>query len=174
MKGQVLILVSVLIVIAFIMLRVTTSVPSEIYQSADFNSYNKIQKEFIEVIDISLINKQTWTNIRGNLDNFALFTRDVMRTKGYTEEVIYSFNHNGSNIVLSNYLGYSLNNVNITLMTPGWSNSKLLNTLNDKSSTLATCSPFSGSYTVIVESNEKNFTYTGQFTTKETFEFSFG
>jgi hypothetical protein len=113
MKGQFFILVSVLIVITLIILRISTTFPVEQYEVTVPDNYLNIQREFVNTIDLSLLNEDTALGIKDNVDNFADFSRKIMQRKGYDEKVIYSFNYNGTKVVLGNFMGESMKNVNI-------------------------------------------------------------
>lgn len=168
MKGQIFILVSIMIVIALILLRISTRAPVEQYQMTFPDNYFNLQREFVHTIDLSLINKESALDIKDNVEEFADFSRRVMITKGYTEKVIYSFNYNGTKVVIGNFLGDDLKDINITLITASWSKSQLVPELLDGKSVLRTFDPFFGWYIVKVESNLKNFSYAGYFGEYET------
>ncbi len=168
MKGQIFILVSILILIALILLRVSTRIPVEQTQTLFSDNYFNLQREFVSTVDLSLINKEDALEIKDNVDDFARFSRNIGKTKGYEEGVIYSFNYNGTKVVLGNFLGENLKDVNITLITASWSKSQLIPELSDGDSALKTFDPFYGWYVVKVESNLKDFSYSGYFGDYET------
>lgn len=93
MKGQIFIMVAVLVLIALIIIRSGT-IPFIIKpKSLLFENFLNLKNELITTVDISLLKQE---DISNNLDNFTSFATEIFKQRGYETDVNYSVSTSGS------------------------------------------------------------------------------
>lgn len=93
MKGQIFIITSIMVLVTLFLLRVNTQT-FEIEEDEQFyDNYNNLRNELVNTIDLSLVNQE---NININLDGFITFSTNVLKRKGFTEDVNYTVSINGN------------------------------------------------------------------------------
>ena len=105
MKGQVFIITSVLILIALILVRVSTQTFEIETEEMFYENFLNLKDELINTIDFSLLTDEV--NLESNLIDFISFSTDFFRKKGYDESVTYSITISGNTRII--YLNVSLN-----------------------------------------------------------------
>ncbi len=103
MKGQIFILVSVFVLLFLFLIRINTKIIEAKPEDLFYEDFSNLKNEFIKTIDVSLLNQET---ISTNLDNFIVFSTDVHKNRGYTENVEYFIQVSGDTTVV--YLNISL------------------------------------------------------------------
>ncbi len=84
MKGQIFVMAAVLVLIALILLKNAIQ-PIEIKpKSSLYENFVNLKKELIRTIDISILNQEDVTT---NLNDFIIFSKDVLEQRGYNEVV---------------------------------------------------------------------------------------
>lgn len=103
MKGQIFVMIAVLVLIALLLLR--NSIRHSTIKPEDFlyESFVNLKNELIKTMDISILNKE---NVSTNLNNFITFSKDVLGRKGYIEDVKFDVSTHGNTTEV---------NMNITL-----------------------------------------------------------
>lgn len=87
MKGQIFIMISVLVLIALILLKNAIK-PVEIKpENFLYENFVNLKNELIKTVDISILNKE---DITTNLNNFITFSKDVLERRGYNEDVKFN------------------------------------------------------------------------------------
>jgi len=99
MKGQIFIMVAVLVLIALILIRSETRPFVIKPRSLLFENFLNLKNELIKTVDISLLNQK---DISNNLDNFISFATDIFDQRGYEISVNYSVSTLGPTIVYIN------------------------------------------------------------------------
>ena len=103
MKGQIFIMISVLVLIALLLLRNSLK-PIEIKpQNFLYENFINLKGELIKTVDISILNKE---NVSTNLKNFIIFSNNIFESKNYNEDVKFD---------VSTYGNTTIVNVNVTL-----------------------------------------------------------
>jgi len=102
MKGQIFILLLILILIALLSLRTRRVVLIE-EKNPIYETFLNLKNELIETIDLSLLNGE---DITTNLNNFINFSQNILKHKGYNSEVNYTITSNGK--VITVFLNLSL------------------------------------------------------------------
>jgi len=93
MKGQIFIMVAVLVLIALILL-ISATKPFVIKpKSLLFENFLNLKNELIKTVDISLLRQE---DISNNLDNFISFATDIFQQRYYETSVNYSISTSGS------------------------------------------------------------------------------
>ena len=93
MKGQIFIITSIMVLVTLFLLRVNTQT-FEIEEDEQFyDNYNNLRNELANTIYLSLVNHE---NININLDGFIAFSTNVLKRKGFTEDVNYTVSINGN------------------------------------------------------------------------------
>lgn len=104
MKGQVFIILAVFLLLGLMLLRVTTRTISEGPKNFLPENFLNLKNELTHIVDISLLKNE---NIQANLNQFVSFSTDILKQKGYEENVQYSVDQVGStttvkfNLILS-------------------------------------------------------------------------
>ena len=84
MKGQVFIMIAVLVLIALILMKNAIQ-PTEIEpKNFLYENFVNLKDELIKTVDISILNQE---DIRTNLIDFIDFSEDVLEQRGYNEIV---------------------------------------------------------------------------------------
>jgi hypothetical protein len=84
MKGQIFVMMAVLVLIALLLLRNAIR-PSEIKpENFLYENFVNLKNELIKTVDISILNQE---NVSTNLNSFITFSKDVLGRKGYNEDV---------------------------------------------------------------------------------------
>lgn len=103
MKGQVFMIVSIFILLFLFLLRINTQTIDVEPDDMFHEDFSNLKNELIRTVDISLLNQE---NLVGNLNSFIIFSTDVYKNKGYTEDVQYSIATSGGSTII--YLNISL------------------------------------------------------------------
>jgi hypothetical protein len=84
MKGQIFIMMAVLVLIALILLK--NSMKPIVIEPENFlyENFINLKEELIKTVDISILNQE---NIQTNLNDFISFSTDVFKQRGYEENV---------------------------------------------------------------------------------------
>lgn len=87
MKGQIFILIVILVLVALITMR--NAIKPVMIESKPFlyENFLNLKNELIRTVDISILNKE---NIATNLDNFISFSKESLEKRGYNETITYS------------------------------------------------------------------------------------
>jgi hypothetical protein len=93
MKGQIFIMVAVLVLISLILIRSGTKPFVIKPKSLLFEDFLNLKNELITTVDISLLRQE---DISNNLDNFISFSTDILEQRGYETSVNYSVSISGS------------------------------------------------------------------------------
>lgn len=107
MKGQVFMIVSIFILLFLFLLRINTQTIDVRPEDMFHEDFSNLKNELIRTIDISLLNQE---NLMGNLNSFIIFSTDIYKNKGYTEDVQYSISTSGDSTTV--YLNISLSSAN--------------------------------------------------------------
>jgi len=99
MKGQIFIMVAVLVLVALILIRSGTKPFVIQLKSLLFKNFLNLKNELITTIDISLLKQE---DISNNLDNFISFATNIFDQRGYETSVNYSISTSGPTIVYIN------------------------------------------------------------------------
>jgi hypothetical protein len=92
MKGQVFILASVMILIALLLLQNAIRPLEATPKSNLQESFSNAKAEIVRTVDLSLLNGE---DVSTNLDSFILFSKDVMKKRGYVQDASYSISSFG-------------------------------------------------------------------------------
>lgn len=107
MKGQVFIILTAFLLLGLILLRVSTKTIMEKPQDLLPENFLNIKNELVQTVDISLMKNE---DLQTNLNEFISFSKDVLRQKGYTEEVQYVINKVGGTTTVNFELILSFGN----------------------------------------------------------------
>lgn len=84
MKGQIFIMTAVLVLIALILLNNAIK-PVEIKpENFLYENFINLKNELIKTVDISILNQE---DVSTNLNDFIIFSKDVLKQRGYEENV---------------------------------------------------------------------------------------
>jgi hypothetical protein len=84
MKGQIFVMMAVLVLIALLLLRNAIR-PSEIKpENFLYENFVNLKNELIKTVDVSILNNE---DVYTNLNSFIAFSKDVLGRKGYNEDV---------------------------------------------------------------------------------------
>ncbi len=84
MKGQIFVMMAVLVLIALLLLRNSIR-PSEIKpENFLYENFVNLKNELIKTVDVSILNNE---DVYTNLSSFIAFSKDVLGRKGYNEDV---------------------------------------------------------------------------------------
>lgn len=93
MKGQIFVMMAVLVLIALLLLRNAIR-PSEIKpENFLYENFVNLKNELIKTVDISILNQE---DVSTNLNSFITFSKDVLRRKGYNEDVKFEISTHDS------------------------------------------------------------------------------
>jgi len=107
MKGQVFMIVSIFILLFLFLLRINTQTIDAKADDLFLEDFSNLKDELTKTVDISLLNQE---NLMGNLNGFIIFSTNVYKNKGYTEDVEYSVSTTGD--VTTVYLNITLSSSN--------------------------------------------------------------
>lgn len=93
MKGQIFIMVAVLVLISLILVRSGTRQFVIKPKSLLFENFLNLKNELITTVDISLLKQE---DISNNLNSFISFATDIFEQRGYETSVNYSVSTSGS------------------------------------------------------------------------------
>jgi hypothetical protein len=96
MKGQVFILLSLLILILLLSLREETG-PIIRKEVPIFNSFSNLKEKLIETVELSLLNEES---ISHNLEDFINLSKNLFKEKGYLFDANYSISSIGKNRII--------------------------------------------------------------------------
>lgn len=84
MKGQIFVIMAVLVLIALLLLRNAIR-PSEIKpENFLYENFVNLKNELIKTVDISILSQE---DVSTNLNSFIAFSKDILGRKGYNEDV---------------------------------------------------------------------------------------
>jgi len=93
MKGQIFVMMAVLVLIALLLLRNAIR-PSEIKpENFLYENFVNLKNELIETVDMSILNQE---DVSTNLNSFIAFSKDVLGRKGYNEDVKFEISAHDS------------------------------------------------------------------------------
>ncbi len=93
MKGQIFVMMAVLVLIALLLLRNAIR-PSEIKpENFLYENFVNLKNELIKTVDISILNQE---DVSTNLNSFITFSKDVLGRKGYNEDVKFEISTHDS------------------------------------------------------------------------------
>ena len=93
MKGQIFVMMAVLVLIALLLLRNAIR-PSEIKpENFLYENFVNLKNELIKTVDISILNQE---DVSTNLNSFIAFSKDVLGRKGYNEDVKFEISTHDS------------------------------------------------------------------------------
>lgn len=161
MKGQIYILIAILILAILVSLKLATKTIEPKQEILLYENFQNLKQEFIKTVDLSLLNESIEEEIAYDLDLFAVFSREIFKQKNSNEKVLYSFAYNGSAVAIGNFLSENINNVVITLQTGGISQVKTVPQISDGVHVIEYFTSFEGEFNITVTSDKKNFTYSG-------------
>ena len=87
MKGQVFILMAVMVLIALILLRNVIQPPEIKSDNYLYENFINLKTELIRTVDLSLLNRD---DVSANLNNFTSFSKGVFNKRGYAEDVKFN------------------------------------------------------------------------------------
>lgn len=120
-KGQIFLIISVLILLALILLKMQTSSTPEnlrFYTSLELkDTYENLQNEYEKAAEISLFQKKTPQNLEQNLNNFSSYAINKLGQKNYTLKTLYTFAFANSslNITVGNFLGETIRSISLNI-----------------------------------------------------------
>ncbi len=93
MKGQIFVMMAVLVLIALLLLR--NSIRPSAIKPEDFlyENFVNLKNELIKTVDVSILNKE---DVSTNLNSFIAFSKDVLGRKGYVEDVKFDVSTHGN------------------------------------------------------------------------------
>jgi hypothetical protein len=93
MKGQIFVMIAVLVLIALLLLR--NSIRPSAIKPEDFlyENFVNLKNELTKTVDVSILNKD---NVTANLNSFIAFSKDVLGRKGYNEDVKFDVSTHGN------------------------------------------------------------------------------
>lgn len=163
MKGQIFIMIIFLILITLILLRIESKPVVELNPSPLVEKFLNLKNELIQTNDASFLIHSDPFQIRNELDKFIDASKSYVSTQGYKENILYSFDYNGSTVVLGNFLGTDLYDIKVVLTSSTGDQSQSFYVLKDRESRQLKFSSISGWYIVSVTSDKRNFTYSGYY-----------
>jgi len=93
MKGQIFIMIAVLVLIVLILLKNAIQ-PVEIEpKSFLYENFINLKNELIRTVDISILNQE---DITTNLNNFITFSESILEQRGYMENVEFEISTYGN------------------------------------------------------------------------------
>ncbi|MFQ6020765.1 MAG: hypothetical protein ACE5J4_01960 [Candidatus Aenigmatarchaeota archaeon] len=107
MKGQVILIISVLVVIILILIKLNTQTFTEKPQNILPTTYLNLKNELIKTIDISLLNQE---DVSSNLNAFIAFSKQILERRGYNQEINYNIVREGDITKVYINLNLSLSN----------------------------------------------------------------
>lgn len=167
MKGQIFLIISVLVLLALILLKIqTASTPEQLrfYGSLDLKDiYENLQGEYEKAVEISLLQGKNSSGIGQNLNNFSNYVIDSLEQKNYSLKILYSlaFANTTLNVSVGNFLGESITDISINISDG--QNDFISSLPNRQSSSKGFALPnaFNVSVTYYLGGQKKNFTYSG-------------
>jgi hypothetical protein len=87
MKGQIFILMAVMVLIALILLRNVIQPPEINSDNYLYENFINLKGEMIRTVDLSLLNKE---NVQTNLGTFISFSKEVLDNRSYVEDVKFN------------------------------------------------------------------------------------
>ncbi len=93
MKGQIFVITSIMILIAIFLIRINTYTFEVKQDELFYENFDNLRTELINTIDVSLVNQD---NINTNLDDFIAFSTNVLKRRGFEEDVNYTVSINGN------------------------------------------------------------------------------
>ncbi len=87
MKGQVFVMVAVLVLIALIMLRNAIKPVEVSPKSFLYENFLNLKNELIKTVDISILNED---DVSTNLNNFITFSSNVFQQRGYEQNIEFN------------------------------------------------------------------------------------
>jgi len=93
MKGQIFVMMAVLVLIALLLLRNSIR-PSAIKpENFLYENFVNLKNELIKTVDVSILNNEdVYTNLNSSID----FSKDVLGRKGYNEDVKFDISTHGN------------------------------------------------------------------------------
>ena len=93
MKGQIFILIAVMVLLALILLRNAVELPEIKSDDYLYEGFTNLKSELIKTVDVSLLNNQ---DISANLNSFITFSKQVLGNRSYAEDVKFSITSYGN------------------------------------------------------------------------------
>jgi len=87
MKGQMFIIISVIVLLALILLKNAIKPAETRTENFIYENFVNLKDEMIKTIDLSILNKE---DVSTNLNSFITFSKTVLGSKGYNEDVRYN------------------------------------------------------------------------------------
>lgn len=97
MKGQIFIMVAILVLVILFIMRSGTRPFVIKPKSLLFENFLNLKSELINTVDTSILKQQ---DISSNLDNFMNFATDIFEQKGYEADLNYSISTSGNEITV--------------------------------------------------------------------------
>lgn len=97
MKGQIFIMVAILVLVVLFIMRSGTRPFVIKPKSLLFENFLNLKNELINTVDTSILKQQ---DISSNLDNFMNFATDIFEQKGYEADLNYSISTSGNEITV--------------------------------------------------------------------------
>lgn len=122
MKGQIFLVIAVLVILVLILTKTETSFLKTVEQqrfqlySMLPENYENLKNEYERTVHISLSKNKSMETMVSNLNNFSNFSSTAFERKNYTFQVFYSFafvNSSTLNITVGNFLGKTIKNITI-------------------------------------------------------------
>jgi len=103
MKGQIFMMIAVLVLIALILLKSTLQPIIVKPENFLYENFINLKNELMRTVDISVLNNE---NVVSNLNSFTSFSSDVLKQRGYTETTEYTVSTYGNTTTV--YMNLSL------------------------------------------------------------------
>jgi hypothetical protein len=90
MKGQIFILMAVMVLIALILLRNVIQPPAIKSDNYLYENFINLKNELIRTVDLSLLSKEDVGQIAANLGTFISFSKEILGNRSYAEDVKFN------------------------------------------------------------------------------------
>ncbi|OGI11727.1 hypothetical protein A3K64_00340 [Candidatus Micrarchaeota archaeon RBG_16_36_9] len=87
MKGQVFILIAVMVLIALILLKNVIQPPVIKSENHLIENFMNLKNELIRTVDISLLNNE---DVSANLNTFVSFSKEILGNRSYDENIVFN------------------------------------------------------------------------------------
>lgn len=171
MKGQIFIIIAIIIVLVMILMKTQLDYMRQLEQQRAQLSFalpeifENIKSEYQRAVQISLGYNKTQTNLENSLNNFSSFATNFYSQRNVSLKVLYSFsfvNSTNLSITLGNFLGKTIQNFSVyqtltgeTLQSPALPNQQS----NTTSFTISNQRDFSVTINYFIDNVRYNFTY---------------
>lgn len=89
MKGQIYLLIGILLALGLLMLRSSVSVMPEVSEPLINENFDNLKQEIVNTVDLSIVNNES---IEDNLIDFINYSKSYMNRNGFEEDIQYKIN----------------------------------------------------------------------------------